>query len=98
MASRTFRRAAASPHGLALAGLVSLLALSSARAAGPGDATTSKSEDATVTKSGDSEKPLPFRNSIFLFEQSVTPETINSGLQLSPLPSYQWWLSLRPRW
>ena len=38
-----------------------------------------------------------FRGSVFLFDQSITPETMSAGAQLSQVPSYQWWLSLRPR-
>ena len=39
-----------------------------------------------------------FRGSIFLFDQSITPETVSRGAAQSAIPSYQWWLSLRPRY
>jgi hypothetical protein len=38
-----------------------------------------------------------FRGSIFLFDQSISPETF-PGAQQSDMPSYQWWLSFRPRY
>ncbi len=41
---------------------------------------------------------LPFRGSSFMFDQSVTPDTLWRNVQQSPVPSYQWWMSLRPRW
>jgi hypothetical protein len=39
-----------------------------------------------------------FHDSILLFDQSITPETIAPGSQLSAIPSYQWWFSFRPRY
>src|SRR4051794_22308495 len=39
-----------------------------------------------------------FKGSIFLFDQSITPDTLNAGAQQSQVPSYQWWMSLRPRY
>jgi hypothetical protein len=39
-----------------------------------------------------------FHDSVLLFDQSVTPDTLNSGAQLSQVPSYQWWFSFRPRY
>src|SRR5581483_1937155 len=39
-----------------------------------------------------------FHDSIFLFDNSITPETIAPNSQLSPIPSYQWWFSFRPRY
>jgi len=41
---------------------------------------------------------LPWRNSVFIFDQSVSIETMNPNVQLSDSPSYQWWMSIRPRW
>jgi len=41
---------------------------------------------------------LPFRGSTFMFDQSVTPDTLWPNTTLSPVPSYQWWMSLRPRY
>ncbi len=38
-----------------------------------------------------------FQGSSLIFEQSTTPDSVFPGTQLSPIPSYQWWLSLRPR-
>jgi hypothetical protein len=46
----------------------------------------------------DSGPQLPFRGSSFMFDQSVTPDTFWRNTQLSPVPSYQWWMSLRPRY
>lgn len=39
-----------------------------------------------------------FEGSSLIFEQSTTPDTLFPGSQLSPIPSYQWWVSLRPRY
>ncbi len=39
-----------------------------------------------------------FEGSSLIFEQSTTPDSLFPGSQLSPIPSYQWWLSLRPRY
>ena len=41
---------------------------------------------------------LPFRNSTLLLDQSTTPETIWRNVQQTAIPSYQWWISFRPRW
>lgn len=41
---------------------------------------------------------LPFRNSTLLLDQSTTPETLWRNVQQSAIPSYQWWISFRPRW
>jgi hypothetical protein len=38
-----------------------------------------------------------FQGTSLTFEQSTTPDTLFPGSQLSPIPSYQWWLSFRPR-
>ena len=37
-----------------------------------------------------------FKGSSLLLDQSITPETF-PGVQLSRVPSYQWWISMRPR-
>ncbi len=43
-------------------------------------------------------KPLVWRGSSILFDQSVTPETVGVGKDLqSDNPSYQLWISFRPR-
>ena len=39
-----------------------------------------------------------FSGSVFIFEQSVTPDTLDKNAQLSRVPSYQWSLSFRPRY
>ncbi len=39
-----------------------------------------------------------FKGTIFLFDQSLSPDTFDAQAQLSPIPSYQWWLSFRPRY
>jgi hypothetical protein len=39
-----------------------------------------------------------FRGTIFLFDQSITPDTIDHSSQQSAVPSYQWWFSVRPRY
>ena len=69
----------------------------------PTDSTDSSSSTAngggvTTTVDPISRVSKKFKDSIFLFDQSVTPDTLNAGAQLSPMPSYQWWLSLRPRY
>jgi hypothetical protein len=38
-----------------------------------------------------------FAGSVFSADQSITPDTVFPGVQQSAVPSYQWWLSLRPR-
>ena len=46
------------------------------------------------------EDNLPIRGSTFLFDQSVTTNTahLEPSQQLSYVPTYEWWLSFRPRW
>jgi hypothetical protein len=39
-----------------------------------------------------------FKGSIFLFDQSITPDVLNAGDEQSNIPSYQWWMSFRPRY
>jgi hypothetical protein len=43
---------------------------------------------------------LPFRNSTFLFDQSLSTQTagLEPSPQLSYVPLYEWWLSFRPRY
>jgi hypothetical protein len=41
--------------------------------------------------------PLPFRGSVFFFDQSLSWETIDRSSQLSRADSYYWWMSFRPR-
>jgi hypothetical protein len=60
--------------------------------------TEEKTEEVTTTLDPISKVSRKFKDSIFLFDQSVTPDTLNAKDQLSPVPSYQWWLSLRPRY
>jgi hypothetical protein len=38
-----------------------------------------------------------FKGSILILDQSVTPDTLSPQVQLSAVPSYQWWFSFRPR-
>jgi hypothetical protein len=46
------------------------------------------------------ESTLPFRGSTILFDQSVTTQTahVETSPQLSYIPSYEWWISFRPRY
>src|SRR6185369_13820914 len=68
-------------------------------ASAPAKANTLIDADASVTHMAPKvAKELPFHDSIFLFDQSITGETLNPNGQLSYIPSYQWWFSLRPRW
>src|SRR5438309_251619 len=39
-----------------------------------------------------------FKGSVLLLDQSVSAETVAPAAQLSYIPSYQWWFSLRPRY
>src|SRR5947209_6976672 len=75
-------------------GLFSAVALAHEGAAGR--------EDSSVSASAEPDRisriAAKFHDSIFLFDQSVTPDTLNPGAQLSNVPSYQWWFSFRPRY
>lgn len=53
---------------------------------------------ASVSAGDPKRKPLPFRGSTLIFDQSTSPESLFAGAQQSRLPSYQWWISFRPRW
>lgn len=87
---------------------VVVLGAGTARAGDGIDRPSSAAPDATViTPQDQAEKDAHskieriaarFRNTIFLFDQSVTPDTLDRGSQLSAIPSYQWWFSLRPRY
>ena len=58
--------------------------------------------DSTVAKEAEPDRiskiAAKFHDSILLWDNSITPETISPGAQLSPIPSYQWWFSFRPRY
>lgn len=63
---------------------------------------TGSSRDPGEVEGGEPADPIAraasrFRGSVLLFDQSITPETMSRGAQLSQVPSYQWWFSLRPR-
>jgi hypothetical protein len=56
-------------------------------------------EDSRGREQGTRTEADPFRGSTFLFDQSTTAPTVGIGSPpLSYVPSYIWWLSLRPRW
>lgn len=60
-----------------------------------------KDEAQAAAKPGEEqEDKLPIRGSTFLFDQSVTTNTahLEPSQQLSYVPTYEWWLSFRPRW
>ncbi len=46
------------------------------------------------------EDKLPFRGSTLLLDQSMTTNTahLEPSQQLSYVPTYEWWVSFRPRW
>src|SRR5258706_1944943 len=77
--------------------LAAALMMSAAASADRGDV----SSDADVTEQEPNDRIFKiasrFRGSILLLDQSISPETF-PGVQQSDLPSYQWWLSLRPRY
>ena len=55
---------------------------------------------ASANPETEKEDKIPIRGSTFLFDQSVTTNTahLESAQQLSFVPTYEWWLSFRPRW
>lgn len=60
-----------------------------------------RGRDSTAPQTGDkSEEKDPLRGSLFIFDQSITTQTADVGLETpqSYVPFYGWWLSLRPRW
>ena len=59
----------------------------------PAEGITTTVEDPRIKKWADR-----FKGSVLIFDHSVSPETVFQGVQQSQLPSYQWWLSLRPRY
>ncbi len=61
--------------------------------------TTSKDESQINTTLEKPETTLRWRNSTFQFEQSVSTQTagVETSPQLTYVPSYEWWLSFRPR-
>jgi hypothetical protein len=76
-------------------------ALPAAVYADAGEATPGKSlsSEANATEKLDTSFfATHFRSSVFFFDQSVTPDTVDAGAQQSQIPSYQWWLSFRPRY
>jgi hypothetical protein len=73
-------------------------AASTAVADGPGGGSNKVNADVdTEVSTPGASWAKKFRSSVFFFDQSITPETLDAGAQLSSIPSYQWWLSLRPR-
>lgn len=74
---------------------------SPATGSGAGAASTPSDRSApsaSPTSSGGGSAPLPWRGSVFIFDQSVSAETIVPNATLTYRPSYQWWISIRPRW
>lgn len=98
--------------GVGLSSLLALSLCAATASADPGDAPgpapgvtapTGINGDSGPTpeqdkKEGAEEQKLIFRGSSLLLDQSVTPETIGIGKDYqSADPSYQWWISFRPR-
>jgi hypothetical protein len=66
-----------------------------------GETTETKDEPvAAKTESEKKEPDVPFRGSVFFFDQSMTTQTAHADTspQLSYVPLYEWWFSFRPRW
>jgi hypothetical protein len=66
-----------------------------------GESQAQKDEAAASKSEAEKKEPdLPFRGSIFFFDQSVTTQTahVDTSPQLSYVPLYEWWFSFRPRW
>jgi hypothetical protein len=79
-----------------------LLSASVAKAHGPdpGGSSTANldnSVDTTAAPDRIARIAARFKGSFILWDNSVSPETIDAQAQLSPIPSYQWWFSFRPR-
>ena len=57
-------------------------------------------EDDARGQRAPAESSDPLRGSTFIFDQSVSTQTIrlDPSVPLSYVPYYGWWLSLRPRW
>jgi hypothetical protein len=63
------------------------------------EANESQGSQTVVAESSDLSKVAArFQGSTFSFDQSISSDTLSPNSQLSPIPSYQWWLSLRPRY
>jgi len=63
---------------------------------------TSQKDEAQASTGTDEKKEdkLPFRGSTLLLDQSMTTNTahLEPSQQLSYVPTYEWWVSFRPRW
>jgi hypothetical protein len=61
---------------------------------------TSKDSSQINTSIDKPETTLPWRNTTLHFEQTVTTQTVGAETspQLTYVPSYEWWLSFRPRY
>jgi hypothetical protein len=88
-------------YALAVALLAGFQTLATVASADRGDSTATKD---TTTKSGENgeqteEKPSPWAGSIFLFDQSVTTQTIGIGKDYqSSDPTYELWWAFKPRY
>jgi hypothetical protein len=89
-------------YALAVALLAGLQTLATVASADRGDSTVSKDQPSTQngqTGAEAEEKPSAWRGSIFLFDQSVTTQTIGIGKDYqSSDPTYEWWFALKPRY
>jgi hypothetical protein len=65
-------------------------------------ATQNQKDEAQAAANPDKkdEDKLPFRGSTLLLDQSMTTNTahLEPAQQLSYVPTYEWWISFRPRW
>lgn len=67
----------------------------------PGDST--EQPDASLGADGTQDPAIAkwaarFKDSTLIIDQSITPDTVIANAQLSAVPSYQLWFSLRPRY
>jgi hypothetical protein len=81
---------------LAIAALL-LVGLANNASADGGEATPGKAANDVVEEKAGTSLVSRFRSSVLFFDQSITPETLDASKQLSYIPSYQWWISFRPR-
>ena len=66
-------------------------------------ASTAESTESTNAEGGTGDATIDkwvkrFKGSSLLLDQSLTPDTLSPAVQQSAVPSYQWWISLRPRY
>jgi hypothetical protein len=78
----------------ALAAATSYSSTAAAQARAKDEPSQGRGEEAVPESDKD-----PIRGSTFLFDQSMTTQTAGlENAELSKVPLYEWWLSLRPRW